>query len=197
MVRVLNLFQVDYCARIRRCHCVPTLFFCRVFSVHSSTFNTKRKVLFAGSPQQVASSKMARRPLKGTWEHSEAHAVSLNQAPQCPSMHGCIRSQIMRPAEQPEHRVQQEDDNDGAVTAATAAFKNTAAKQLKGLMAHGINPGDASTELLDELTQHKAGMSMGTTMSSPHLQHVVALTGCSHAIAMRTLLLKDEIAHLR
>ena len=157
----------------------------------------QKKVSFAGSPQQVASSKMARRPLKGTWEHSEAHAVSLNQAPQCPSMHGCIRSQVMRPAEQPEHRVQQEDDNDGAVTAATAAFKNTAAKQLKGLMAHGIDPGDASTELLDELTQHKAGMSMGTTMSSPHLQHVVALTGCSHAIAMRTLLLKDEIAHLR
>lgn len=104
----------------------------------------------------------------------------------------------MRSGEQPEQRAQpDDDDSDGAVTAAKAAFKITASKQLKGLMAHGRDPGDASTELLDELTQHRAGKSTSTAISSPHMQHVVASTGCSYALAMRTLLLKEEIAHLR
>lgn len=104
----------------------------------------------------------------------------------------------MRSGEQSEQRAQpEEEDSDGAVTAAKTAFQMTAAKQLKGLMAQGVDPGDASTELLDELTMHRAGKSTSTAMSSPHMQHVVAATGCSSSLAMRTLLLKDEIAHLR
>ena len=83
------------------------------------------------------------------------------------------------------------------VDAAKAVFKITASKQLKRLLSHGVNPGDASTELLDELTQHRAGISTCIAMSSPHMQHVVASTGCSHALGMRTLLLKEEITQLR
>ena len=104
----------------------------------------------------------------------------------------------MRSGEQPRLRARpEEDEGDGAVDAAKAVFKITASKQLKRLLSHGVNPGDASTELLDELTQHRAGISTCIAMSSPHMQHVVASTGCSHALGMRTLLLKEEITQLR
>ena len=89
------------------------------------------------------------------------------------------------------------DCSDPAVSAAKATFQTTATQQLKGLMSQGVESCQASTQLMDELTNHRAGQAGGAVWNSPHLQDVVASTGFSPALAARTLLLKDEITQLR
>lgn len=97
-------------------------------------------------------------------------------------------------------------EGDRAVAKAKDAFAATAATQLKGLMADGVDGGAASTQLMDELLQHRglghqglggAGGDRLSVWNSPDLQHVVRSTGFSEAQAARTLLLRDEIAQLR
>jgi len=44
------------------------------------------------------------------------------------------------------------DSSDPAVSAAKATFQTTAAQQLKGLMSRGVESGQASAQLMDELT---------------------------------------------
>ena len=88
-------------------------------------------------------------------------------------------------------------DGEPAVREAKAAFRTAAAQQLKCLMAEGIEGGQASTHLMDELTRHRAQQSGGASWSSSRVQEVVTSTGYSPDLATRTLFLKDEISQLR
>ena len=62
----------------------------------------------------------------------------------------------------------------------------------------GHESGAASSQLLDDLIEHRAERAGAVSpSSSPSLQHVVACTGASPVHASKILQLKDEISRLR
>ena len=112
------------------------------------------------------------------------------------------------------------------IDAAHAAFRTTANRQLRGLLAHGMEGGAASSCLLDDLLSapgqgvSTAGGGGGgssvdlsgqegvrssspsptvtsSSSSSSSLQYVVAQTGASPAHAAKILQLKEEISRMR
>ena len=112
------------------------------------------------------------------------------------------------------------------IDAAHAAFRTTANRQLRGLLAHGMEGGAASSCLLDDLLsapgqgvstaggggggssvdlsgQEGVGSSSPSptvtfsSSSSSSLQYVVAQTGASPAHAAKILQLKEEISRMR
>ena len=85
-----------------------------------------------------------------------------------------------------------------AVLKAQSAFHAAAGKQLKRLMADGVQRDTASVQLMDQMLHHGAGAAAcSSACASPHLQHVVSVTGFTQVQAAKTLLLKEEISQLR
>ena len=85
-----------------------------------------------------------------------------------------------------------------AVLKAQSAFHAAAGKQLKRLMADGVQRDTASVQLMDQMLHHGAGAAAcSSACASPHLQHVVSVTGFTQVQAAKTLLLKEEIGQLR
>jgi len=85
-----------------------------------------------------------------------------------------------------------------AVLKAQSAFHAAAGKQLKRLMAEGVERDTASVQLMDQMLHHGAGAAAcSSACASPHLQHVVSVTGFTQVQAAKTLLLKEEIVQLR
>ena len=85
-----------------------------------------------------------------------------------------------------------------AVLKAQSAFHAAACKQLKRLMADGVQRDTASVQLMDQMLHHGAGQAAcSLACASPHLQHVVSVTGFTRVQAAKTLLLKEEIGQLR
>ena len=81
---------------------------------------------------------------------------------------------------------------------AQSAFHAAAGKQLKRLMADGVQRDTASVQLMDQMLHHGAGAAAcSSACASPHLQHVVSVTGFTQVQAAKTLLLKEEIVQLR
>ena len=81
---------------------------------------------------------------------------------------------------------------------AQSAFHAAAGKQLKRLMADGVQRDTASVQLMDQMLHHGAGAAAcSSACASPHLQHVVSVTGFTQVQAAKTLLLKEEISQLR
>ena len=81
---------------------------------------------------------------------------------------------------------------------AQSAFHAAACKQLKRLMADGVQRDTASVQLMDQMLQHGAGQAAcSSACASPQLQHVVSVTGFTQVQAAKTLLLKEEIGQLR
>ena len=128
------------------------------------------------------------------------------------SAYDCLSRTFLLPtttscAEMPQNR----GDAD-AVQTAHAAFRTTAKRQLRGLIAHGMEGGAASGRLLDDLIvlrTESAGGSGGRgasgmssqagsgSSSSLSIRHVVACTGASPSQATKILQLKEEISSLR
>ena len=112
-------------------------------------------------------------------------------------------------------------DADTAVGRAHAAFRSTANRRMRSLLAVGVESDAASSQLLDDLivprdladappnraaplqsSSSSGGGSSGAGGGSagggsPSLQHVVACTGTSPAQAKKILLLREEISRLR
>ena len=85
-----------------------------------------------------------------------------------------------------------------AVLKAQSAFHAAAGKQLKRLMAEGVQRDTASLQLMDQMLHHGAGAAAcSSACASPHLQHVVSVSGFTDVQAAKTLLLKEEIVQLR
>ena len=81
---------------------------------------------------------------------------------------------------------------------AQASFKDTAKLQLKQMMACGAESDAAELELMDRLLHHGASeKACSAARASPQLQHVVSVTGFTPTQAAKTILLKEEIGHLR
>ena len=85
-----------------------------------------------------------------------------------------------------------------AVLKTQSAFHAAAGKQLKRLMAEGVQRDTASLQLMDQMLHHGAGAAAcSSACASPHLQHVVSVSGFTDVQAAKTLLLKEEIVQLR
>ncbi|EOD23101.1 hypothetical protein EMIHUDRAFT_432170 [Emiliania huxleyi CCMP1516] len=86
-----------------------------------------------------------------------------------------------------------------AIRRAKERFRATARQQRKLLVAGGVEAPRASLQLLDQLVQHRHGSapSCSSDATVTELEHIVAATGFNSAQATRTLLLKQEISHLR
>lgn len=76
---------------------------------------------------------------------------------------------------------------------AHASFRSAASGRLKRLMAEGVEGGAASSQLFDELLEHRAESGP----SSPSLHSVMERTGVNPVHASKILLLKEEIGRLR
>ena len=85
-----------------------------------------------------------------------------------------------------------------AVLKAQSAFRATAGKQLKRLMAEGVERDTASVQLMDQMLHHGAGAAAcSSACASPQVEQIVSMTGFTQVQAAKTLLLKEEIAQLR
>ena len=85
-----------------------------------------------------------------------------------------------------------------AVLKAQSAFHATAGKQLKRLMAEGVERDMASVQLMDQMLHHGAGAAAcSSACASPQVEHIVSMTGFTQVQAAKTLLLKEEIVQLR
>ena len=85
-----------------------------------------------------------------------------------------------------------------AVLKAQSAFRATAGKQLKRLMAEGVERDTASVQLMDQMLHHRAGAAAcSSACASPQVDQIVSMTGFTQVQAAKTLLLKEEIAQLR
>ena len=81
---------------------------------------------------------------------------------------------------------------------AQSAFRATAGKQLKRLMAEGVERDTASVQLMDQMLHHGAGAAAcSSACASPQVEQIVSMTGFTQVQAAKTLLLKEEIAQLR
>ena len=81
---------------------------------------------------------------------------------------------------------------------AQSAFRATAGKQLKRLMAEGVERDTASVQLMDQMLHHGAGAAAcSSARASPQVEQIVSMTGFTQVQAAKTLLLKEEIAQLR
>jgi hypothetical protein len=85
------------------------------------------------------------------------------------------------------------------VSSAKQQFKATVSQQRRLLVSGGLEASRASLQLMDQLIQHRLGSvaSCSSDDTLADLQAIVSATGFAPAQAARTLLLKDEIAHLR
>jgi len=89
--------------------------------------------------------------------------------------------------------------DDSEVSKAKQQFSATVAHTRKLLVAGGLEAPRASLQLLDQLVQHRLGAvaSCSSDDAMADMQIIVAATGFAPAQAARTLLLKEEISHLR
>lgn len=88
------------------------------------------------------------------------------------------------------------------VRRAKEQFSATAAQQRKLLIASGIEPPRVCLQLMDQLVQHRldrmgSAAAGSSSEALTELQTIFSATGFTPAQAARTLLLKQEITHLR
>lgn len=85
------------------------------------------------------------------------------------------------------------------ISRAKQQFRATVSQQRKLLVSGGLEGPRASLQLMDQLIQHRLGSvaSCSSDDALADLQAIVSATGFAPAQAARTLLLKNEISHLR
>lgn len=116
--------------------------------------------------------------------------------------------------------VANETEPDESVSKAHAAFRSTANRRLRSLLAVGVESSAASSQLLDDLiapqeladpphpqsplsqaaphsSSSSAAVSSSGSGAGPSLQQVVACTGTNPTQAKKILLLREEISRLR